>query len=475
MNRIRTFGVSLALVVLFLASNALAAAPSRSKSTKRKSSTNRVATKRGSAGDRQTDVGRSPVESPPESRQSPKVLDLKRDLRRVLEKYSHRPLNTRDHTPWEIMHRIVAYGVDAQIGRGGSKGEQVNAIAWLACGAECKGEKLVLVEKDRPVVRKGPRVQGHPGQFLAILAQSRAQRDYGFRVGGKDFSLQDLIQSEQLGCRENTELTFKLIAFMYYLDSEATWKNDAGQDWSIRRLIREEIKAPINGAACGGTHRLMGLSYAWRERERRGEPLDGEFLDAKKHVEKYQQQAWAAQNRDGSLSTEWFKGKGARQDLDRRVQTTGHILEWLAYSVDERELTSPRMVKCVRYLVDVLSAERKKPWEIGPLGHALHSLAIYDERLFAEPEAAHETTTPEEVAGDAVVSLGAAEPKQAAEAATQAPTEAKVEAAPQPTPTPVEAPKEPPTPASEAEKTPAKPHGVANPLRDQSGSEPKAP
>ena len=98
--------------------------------------------------------------------------------------------------------------------------------------------------KSRGVVsrRKGPKVQGHPGQFLAILAQSRVATTAPIKVGNERFTLADLIESEKLDCQTGTELTFKLISFSYYLDIDARWKNAAGQEWSIARLVREELR-----------------------------------------------------------------------------------------------------------------------------------------------------------------------------------------------------------------------------------------
>ena len=72
-------------------------------------------------------------------------------------------------------------------------------------------------------------------------------------VEGKQFTVADLIESEKLGCQTGMELTFKLISLSHYLDPDATWKNSTGEEWSISRLIHEEIKSPINGVACGGT------------------------------------------------------------------------------------------------------------------------------------------------------------------------------------------------------------------------------
>jgi len=69
-------------------------------------------------------------------------------------------------------------------------------------------------------------------------------------------------------------------------------------------------------------------------------------------------------------------------DDARRLETTGHILEWLVFSLPDDELTSPRTVKSVEFLANLLWEKRDREWEVGPKGHALHALALYDERVF---------------------------------------------------------------------------------------------
>lgn len=306
---------------------------------------------------------------------------LRQKVRGVLDFYRRRLLNTRDNNCWELMHAIVALGVESQVRQAGAKGRAVNSIAWLCSGAACAGQPLMYLDRGRLTAAKGPRVQGHHGQFLAILAQSKVMADYPILVSGRTFSVADLIETEKLSCFSKTELTFKLISFAHYLDSDAVWKNSKNEDWSIERLIREEIAAPINGAPCGGTHRLMGLSYAVRERIKQGRPLDGEFERAQTYVEDYHRYTFRLQNADGSFSTDWFKGRAAKPDLDRRLQTTGHILEWLAYSVPDAALDDPRFIKSVAYLAGILDADRSRDWSVGPLGHGLHALALYEERM----------------------------------------------------------------------------------------------
>jgi hypothetical protein len=40
------------------------------------------------------------------------------------------------------------------------------------------------------------------------------------------------------------------------------------------------------------------------------------------------------------------------------------------------------VVKAVAFLTDLLWEHRGRTWGIGPKGHAIHALAIYDERVF---------------------------------------------------------------------------------------------
>ena len=220
------------------------------------------------------------------------------------------------------------------------------------------------------------------GILLAMLAQSRVRTDYPMKVDNFDFKVADLVEHEKHTCQPRTELTFKLIALVHYLKSDDKWKSAAGEDWDIPRLIKEELAQPIIGAACGGTHRLTGFSYAVHKRQQRKEPLDGQWERARKFIEEYHAYTFKLQNPDGSYSTNWFAGREDNGPPSRRLETTGHITEWLAYSLNEEELQDPRMVKSVDYLANLLLDGRNEKWAIGPLGHGLHALAIYDERVF---------------------------------------------------------------------------------------------
>jgi hypothetical protein len=162
----------------------------------------------------------------------------------------------------------------------------------------------------------------------------------------------------------------------------ATWTTPDGENWSIERLVREELKAPIRGAACGGTHRLMGYAYAVKKRIQKGKPVTGDFLRAQKYLQDYHRYTFSLQNPDGSFSTAWFERKANEPSIDRKIKTTGHISEWISFSLSDEELRDPRMVKAIDFLATTMLTNDGHTWEIGPLGHALHALLLYEERVF---------------------------------------------------------------------------------------------
>ncbi len=308
---------------------------------------------------------------------------LRNKLRTVLAHYYRRPLNSGQHDSWEVMHGMLAYGLDSKVRQGSERGEPITAIGWLCYNNGSKKTQLLEVNQAGELRAKyGVGVQGHLGQFLAMLAQCNVTRTYPIRVSGREFTIEDLIVSEQKTCYSDNELTFKLIALMHYLPSDAKWLNDRGEPWSIDRLIAEELNQPIRGAACGGTHRLAGLSLAARRRLERREPLDGEFKRAAEYTAQYEALCFRLQNSDGSFSTEWFRGPGDEADLDRRIRTTGHTLEWMLYQLDDEKLDYWRTVRAVNYLTNILYSNADHQWDTGALCHGLHALVLYDERKF---------------------------------------------------------------------------------------------
>ena len=327
-------------------------------------------------------ASKKPIGPPPPK--SARLNRLRVRIAQTLATYQRRPLNTSQHSPWEIMHGFVGFGIPTKIRAGGPRGELINAIGWMNSGGRCRGQVMMTVRDGRPHALYGVGLQGHSAQYLAILAQCRVSAKSPILLGDHEFTVLDLIEDEKLNCRSGTELTFALIGLAHYLPTDATWRSSDGAPWSLERLMREELAQPIRTAPCGGTHRLFGLAYGCQRRLKATGQLDGVYARADKYVRDYQNlMLRRLQNRDGSFSTEWFKYPADRDDdIDRKVQTTGHMLELLVASLDQQRLYENRIIAAAEFLAYALAREPQRNWKDGPLGHSLHALSIYQERVW---------------------------------------------------------------------------------------------
>ena len=163
-------------------------------------------------------LGNKSVEQlPPLTQQQMRLRDK---VRKVLSHYYSRPLNTRDRSPWEVLHAMIAFEAHSKVRIGGPQGKPITAVGWLCFNQPCKRRTLMYVNRDDELrVRVGPALQGHQAQLLAMLAQSRIKPSYPLRVDDRDFTVADLIAMEKRTCYPRTELTFKLISMTHYLKS----------------------------------------------------------------------------------------------------------------------------------------------------------------------------------------------------------------------------------------------------------------
>lgn len=307
------------------------------------------------------------------------VVRMRGMMQQCLRYYYNRPEVANKRSNWGMMHAIMVYGIDTQVIVGRKK---YSAIAWVAGNNACRGQKL-LTEKDGTLAAKsGVGLQGHQAQLLAVLSLAGVPTTYTLYAGDTPYKVQDLVEAEKLACKKGEELTFTLIGLAHYLETDSQWLNADGEKWNFEKLIREELSQPIVGAACGGTHRLMGYAHALRARRAEGRPITGQWKRAEQYVQQFVRYTYRLQNRDGSMSTDWFEGREDNGELDRKIQTTGHMVEWLLTVTPDSQLQNTRLVSAIRFLLNSMYQERGNEWEIGPKGHALRSLAMYFERVY---------------------------------------------------------------------------------------------
>ncbi len=283
---------------------------------------------------------------------------------------------------WTVVHGILGIGpkltlLDPEAGR------SVNAIEYICQGGPIRGMRFIPTEYGLDV-QNGPMFvgQGHVDQFVAEMVQVDMPMDQKFIVDGREYTFLDFIHQAQSRVRVTTdqELSWSIVAIGHCLGTEITWSNHFGESLSFQDLIRYELDQDVEQAACGGTHRLLGLAWAYRLHRGSGGQDIGIWKEVRDKMTKYQSLAKELQNPDGSFSTESFRGTGNASDMQQRISTTGHTLEWLSISLTDAQMQEPWVQHAASALALMILESRDSPMEGGTLYHAVHALRLYAAR-----------------------------------------------------------------------------------------------
>lgn len=293
-------------------------------------------------------------------------------------------LTANYHSPWQIFHGILAYRQDFQLKLGEQK---VSAIEWVAT-SEPRFDNLPLLlitahgAKFHPFTREYA-FEGHPSQTLALLSESHLPVDYEFKIGDRKVTIGDFLNNTmmEVGVNPREEITWVLWALNNYLKSDAQWRNQLGQNWSIELLVQHQVWAAVVGGPCGGNHGLFALAKARDKYLKSGNQLRGVWLQADQKINQYIEYARLLQNPDGSFSSEFYKGRGYSQDMNTRFNTTGHTLEFLAVGLPETRLNEPWVRNAVNLLSKELIDNRRAQANPGPLYHSVNALRNYRDRV----------------------------------------------------------------------------------------------
>ena len=342
------------------------------------------------AGDENTGIHNTNVEN------TGVVLDEK-ELQRRLDRaidftFQKRRLNTHEHGAWQILHGVLAYGRDFLIRDGDKEGPLVPAVDYVLNGGQMigwtmrPGAKLKSGRRGlRAVMEPGTKTgQGHPDQWLAVLAQCGLTPDQEILVGNVRYQLRDIIGQVQhdVPFNHGREWSWTLIGLTCYLPTDASWQASDNETWSIERLVRGELDQKLADSACGGTHRLIGVTMALNQHLASGGELSGVWKDADKAIQANIRKARELQNADGSFSTNYFARGGQSSDVADRLSTTGHILEFLALAMNEQQLREPWVQQAAANLCGLFDRTEKADLECGALYHAMHGVVLYRERMF---------------------------------------------------------------------------------------------
>jgi hypothetical protein len=325
---------------------------------------------------------------------------LKDRIEAAIDHVRSRPLRS-DLGFWTIFHGILGLGPETTMLVNPDTKEQFNAVDYICKGNPVRGLRFFVTAHGLDVeTAKLPDVpdrdvpifvgQGHQDQFVCEMVQWGLPADRKFVVEGKNFTFQDFINhtKARASVTQKQELSWAIVIIGQYFGTDITWTNLYGETVRFEDLIRYELNEPMDIAACGGTHRLFGLTWCLYLHRHSGGKLDGVWKDVAAKLEDHKFNAKKNRHGDGSFSTEYFKSPaGNDPTLQIRIGTTGHILEWLSLYLPDDELKAAWLQEAASTLSKMILDTHLDPIEGGALYHAAHGLHLYHDRVFGDPKA----------------------------------------------------------------------------------------
>jgi hypothetical protein len=301
-----------------------------------------------------------------------------------------------DHGFWTIFHGILGLGPGVRLVNP-ETGERVNAVEYICNGGELPGLRFNPTPHGLDV-QIGPSMvgQGHQDQFVAEMIQWGMPLDRTFKIGQRDYTFRDFVNHSRAkaSVAAKQELGWAIIVIGTHFGTDHEWTNAKGEHLHLEDLLRYEVEAPVEEAACGGTHRLFGLSWVYHLHLQKGGKTEGVWKQIADRTAEYCDKAKKLQNPDGAFSTSYFRGKGDAPDKQLRISTTGHTVEWLALALDDQELREQWMQDAVNALSMLILDTQGAPIEGAALYHAVHGLFIYHARVFDRSICPPELTIP---------------------------------------------------------------------------------
>jgi hypothetical protein len=194
----------------------------------------------------------------------------------------------------------------------------------------------------------------------------------------------DFVRHSQMSARitENQELSWTILVLGQYLGTQLGWTNAQGEKLHFEDLVRYELKQSMETAACGGTHRLFGLSWVYHLHLQKGGKTIGVWQEVATFLDQHKVLARKLRNADGAFSTSFFRGPGQLPDIQERMNSTGHTLEWLALALTDNELRQPWVEEAANRLATMFLEIKDQPMMGGTLYHATHGLLLYAKRMY---------------------------------------------------------------------------------------------
>lgn len=319
--------------------------------------------------------------------------ELRELLDEVLDFTAERRLSADEHAAWQILHGVLAYGKDFKVW---VNGELTPALDWAMNGGDLRGWTMRPTDQGLlAVLEAGTKTgQGHEDQWFAIISQCGVGPEDPIIVRGAEYHVADIVRQSQWNVREGMEGSWTIIGLSAYLSDHDTWQSHDGTEWNLERLVASEAKQGLAESACGGSHRLIGLSMALNRHLDAGGEVDGAWADADRKIQDAIEKARQFQHPSGALSSSYFERASYSPDVAVQINKTGHTLEFLVLAMTDEQLHEPWVTRAATYLCRLFQQTRDLPIECGSLYHAAHGLQLYRLRRFGPREFAEPAITP---------------------------------------------------------------------------------
>ena len=313
---------------------------------------------------------------------SAEMAERRDHVRQLLAALRNQPFNTQQNTCTDILEFCRAFGCETELNDNATSGRKVNGITCLCWNMPCAGYELMTVSEGHLAARVGYGYQDNSSELAAVLALSHVPAEYPARAGKTVRTVADLIEYEKLTCRPGLDMSLKLVALAYYVQRPA-WKDSLGGEWTLRRIVAEELVRPLGTHPHAATNRLLGLCAALDRLKSDKVPLDGGLGQAKRYIDESIDYAYAGQNTDGS----W--GRPTSRDYATAVAYTAHMLEWLVTGLPAGRLEDPQIVRGIDFLYTTFNSSHYRTYistmsarEVSAAMHAAYVLNTYDQRVF---------------------------------------------------------------------------------------------
>jgi hypothetical protein len=333
-----------------------------------------------------------------------KMASLRRSIQSVLVANTKRGVNTRDNTPNDILMMALPYGADAKVwlpnpnfdprskNPNNHSGSFIYSMGALCWNMPCNGKTLLRTDGTKIIVKMGHGYQQRPASFAALMAMSRVT-DYEIKMGGNSYSMAHIIASERLSISKGMNLSMALVAFSFYGESKDQWANELGEAWNIEKMVTGELNRNIDQGTSDVTDWLLGLTAAVKLYESESKPIRGPLAIAKKQLTTYHEFVLSIQNDRYLWHPKFFLYKGFHPDAFETMYSSGHILRWLVYSLPDKDLKDPRVLRAVNSLAMTVNRVKTETMakdlnakQIEGLAVSLHALSLYYQRAFgADP------------------------------------------------------------------------------------------